>query len=82
MALDWMSVWLRREGYLVNRKRVRRLMRVMGIEAIYRRPNTSRPSPENKVYPYLLRGLELAELIKCGWLTSHTYPWPVASCTW
>ena len=32
-----MSVWLRREGYLVNRKRVRRLMRVMGIEAIYRR---------------------------------------------
>ena len=51
-----MSVWLRREGYLVNRKRVRRLMRVMGIEAIYRRPNTSRPSPENKVYPYLLRG--------------------------
>ena len=35
-----MSVWLRREGYLVNRKRVRRLMRVMGIEAIYRRPNT------------------------------------------
>ena len=40
---------------MVNRKRVRRLMRVMGIEAIYQRPNTSRRHPEHKVYPYLLR---------------------------
>ena len=48
---------LRREGWAVNRKRVRRLMRVMGLEAIYQKPNTSRRHPEHKVYPYLLRGL-------------------------
>ena len=50
---------LRREGWSVNRKRVRRLMRVMGLEAIYQKPNTSRPHPEHKVYPYLLRGLAI-----------------------
>ncbi len=48
---------LRREGWSVNRKRVRRLMRVMGLEAIYQKPNTSRPHPDHKLYPYLLRGL-------------------------
>jgi putative transposase len=48
---------LRREGYTVNRKRVRRLMRLMGIEAIYQKPNTSQRHPDHKVYPYLLRGL-------------------------
>lgn len=48
---------LRRDGEVVNRKRVRRLMRLMGIEAIYQKPNTSRRHPEHKVYPYLLRDL-------------------------
>jgi putative transposase len=48
---------LRGEGLVVNRKRVRRLMRVMGLEAIYQKPNTSRAHPEHKVHPYLLRGL-------------------------
>ncbi len=48
---------LHREGEAVNRKRVRRLMRLLGIEAIYQKPNTSRRHPEHKVYPYLLRGL-------------------------
>jgi putative transposase len=48
---------LRREGWSVNRERVRRLMRVMGLVAIYRKPNTSRKHPDHKVYPYLLRGL-------------------------
>src|ERR1035441_5233661 len=47
---------LRREGWAVNRKRVRRLMRVIGLEAIYQKPNTSRSHPEHTVYPYLLRG--------------------------
>src|SRR5271165_3373195 len=42
---------LRREGLVVNRKRVRRLMRVMGLEAIYQKPNTSQGHPDNKVYP-------------------------------
>ena len=48
---------LRRLGYKVNRKRVQRLMRIMGLEAVYPKPRTSRPHPEHKVYPYLLRGL-------------------------
>ena len=48
---------LRDQGIKVNRKRVRRLMRLMGIEAIYRRKNTSKPHPGHAVFPYLLRGL-------------------------
>jgi putative transposase len=43
----------------VNRKRVRRLMRLMGLEAIYQKPNTSKGHPHHKVYPYLLRGLPI-----------------------
>jgi putative transposase len=54
-----MTAWLRAQGYQVNRKRVRRLMQVMGLQAIYRRPNTSKPAPDHKVYPYLLKGLEI-----------------------
>ena len=49
-----MKVWLAREGIPVSRKRVQRLMRVMGLRAIYRSPRTSRPAPEHRVYPYLL----------------------------
>lgn len=52
-----MVAMLRRDGWSVNRKRVRRLMRVMRIEAIYQKPNTSRRHPDHVVYPYLLRGL-------------------------
>ncbi len=48
---------LRRDGEVVSRKRVRRLMRLIGLEAIYQRRNTSRHHPEHKVYPYLLRDL-------------------------
>ena len=50
---------LRRLGYKVNRKRVQRLMRIMGLEAIYPKPKTSRPHPGHKVYPYLLRGVTI-----------------------
>lgn len=50
---------LRKEGYLVNRKRVRRLMKKMGIEALYRKPDTSRRHAAHPVYPYLLRGLAI-----------------------
>jgi putative transposase len=52
-----MAAVLRREGWAVNRKRAKRLMRVMAIEAIYQKPNTSKGHPGHKVYPYLLRGL-------------------------
>ena len=48
---------LQRAGCPVNRKRVRRLMRVMGLEVIYQKPNTSRRHPDHAIYPYLLRGL-------------------------
>jgi putative transposase len=54
-----MTRWLRRQGYAVNRKRVRRLMQQMGLEAIYRKPNLSRRQPDHPVFPYLLRGLKV-----------------------
>jgi len=54
-----MAAWLKRQGHVVNRKRVRRLMRTMGLKAIYRRPRTSMPAPGHKIYPYLLSGLEI-----------------------
>ena len=52
-----MARHLRREGYTVGRKRVRRLMAKMGLAAIYQRPRTTVPHPEHRVYPYLLRNL-------------------------
>ena len=51
-----MARHLRREGYAVGRKRVRRLMSKMGLAPIYQRPRTSTPHPEHRVFPYLLRG--------------------------
>jgi putative transposase len=67
-----MRVWLRGQGYLVNRKKVRHLMRLMGLEAIYRRPNTSKPAPDHKVYPYLLKGLEINRVNQV-WAADITY---------
>ena len=52
-----MTVWLRRQGHSVNPKRVRRLMRLMGLEAVYPEPCLSKASPENRKYPYLLKDL-------------------------
>ena len=54
-----MTAHLRRLGYRVNRKRVRRLMRKMGLVAIYQKPRTSQSSPKHKKYPYLLGGLTI-----------------------
>ena len=51
---------LRGEGVETGRQRVARMMKRMGIEALYRRPNTSKPAPGHKIYPYLLRGLAVA----------------------
>ena len=50
---------LRRRGYTVNRKRIQRLMRTMGIQSIAPKPGTSKPHPEHKVYPYLLRNMRV-----------------------
>ena len=63
---------LNQEGHRVGRKRVRTLMRRMGIEAIYRRKNTSRPHPEHTVFPYLLRGLAI-ERPNQVWCADVTY---------
>ena len=52
-----MTAWLRRQGLWVGVKRVRRLMRRMGLEAIYPKPHTTIPAPENRRFPYLLKGL-------------------------
>ena len=51
---------LRGEGIHAGRERVASMMRRMGIEALYRRPNASKPAPGHKIFPYLLRGLEIA----------------------
>ena len=47
------------EGCKIGRRHVKMLMRRMGIEALYRRPRTTKPEPGHKIYPYLLRGVEI-----------------------
>lgn len=63
---------LRRLGYKINRKRVQRLMRLMGLEAIYPKPRTSRPHPDHKIYPYLLRDLSIDRANQV-WAADITY---------
>ena len=60
------------EGSKIGRRHVTTLMRRMGIEAIYRRPNTSKPAPGHRIYPYLLRGLTI-ERPNHVWATDITY---------
>ncbi len=67
-----MTAWLRAQGYKVNRKRVTRLMQLMGIEAVYPKPNLSRPAEGHKIYPYLLRDVEI-ERVNQVWSTDITY---------
>ena len=55
-----MAQWLRRTGEKVNRKRIQRLMRLMGLQAIYPRPRTSVPAAEHRIFPYLLRNRVVA----------------------
>src|SRR6185437_10963061 len=55
-----MTAMLRAEGLSINRKRVQRLMRRMGIAALGPRPRTTKPSPGHKIFPYLLRGMVIA----------------------
>jgi len=67
-----MTEWLKDEGYAVNVKRVRRLLRILGLQAIVPGPHTSRPHPEHQIYPYLLRGVR-AERADQIWSTDITY---------
>ncbi|MBP1291625.1 putative transposase [Bradyrhizobium elkanii] len=70
---------LRREGVYAGRRHIATLMKRMRIEAVYRRPNTSKPAPGHKIYPYLLRGLKI-ERPDHAWAMDITYiPMRVAS---
>jgi putative transposase len=67
-----MVLWLGEQGHQVNRKRVSRLMEVMGIEAIYPKPRLSQPGEGHKIFPYLLRGVEVKRVNQV-WSTDITY---------
>ncbi len=67
-----MKAWLGRGGIQVSRKRVQRLMRAMGLRAIYRRPSTSRRSPEHRIYPYLPRNARITRPNQV-WAADITY---------
>jgi putative transposase len=67
-----MTAWLASQGHEVNRKHVSRLMAVMGIEAVYAKPRLSQPEEGHKIYPYLLRGVEV-ESVNQVWSTDITY---------
>jgi putative transposase len=67
-----MKAWLRNQGYWVNRKRVSRLMRLMGLAAIYPKPRLSWNGSDHKVYPYLLNGLTINAPDQ-AWCTDITY---------
>jgi putative transposase len=64
--------WLKSQNHIVNRKRVRRLMHIMGLKAIYRRPRTSQPATGHKIYPYLLNGLKITRPNQV-WAADITY---------
>ena len=67
-----MNAWLRLQGHLVTRKRVSRLLRKMGLLAIYPGPKLSQANPAHKIYPYLLRGVKI-ERVNQVWSTDVTY---------
>jgi putative transposase len=67
-----LAEWLTAQGESVNRKRVQRLMRLMGIEAIYPKPKLSQPGQGHKVFPYLLRGVTI-DRVDQVWSTDITY---------
>ena len=66
------AAWLKSEHHNVNRKRVRRLMNIMGLKAIYRAPRTSNPTKDHKIYPYLLGGLTITRPNQV-WAADITY---------
>ena len=67
-----MTAWIRRQGHQVNPKRIRRLMRMLGLEAIYPKPKLSRPNSQHKVYPYLLRNVHIGRVNQV-WSTDITF---------
>ena len=71
-GVERMAAWLRQQGHEVNPKRVRRLLRLMGLEALYPKPRTSIPVPGERHYPYLLRGRTIHH-VNDVWSTDITY---------
>jgi putative transposase len=71
-GLRRMTAWLRGQGYAVNRKRVARLMRLMGLEALYPKPQLSQAAAGHTIYPYLLRGVTV-DRINQVWSADMTY---------
>ena len=67
-----MTQWLQLQGHHVNIKRIRRLMNLMGITALYPRPRTTLRNPDHKIYPYLLRGTKI-DRVNQVWSTDITY---------
>lgn len=67
-----MTTWLRRQGNKVNRKRIQRLMRLMGLEAIYPKPRLSQRGGDHRIYPYLLRNVKIVRPNQV-WSTDITY---------
>lgn len=67
-----MTDWFVKQGWTINRKRVQRLMGLMGLEGLAPGPSTSRPHPAHIIYPYLLRGLKI-ERANHVWATDITY---------
>ena len=66
------TVWLQNQGYIVNEKRVRRLMKIVNWKTIYRAPKTTISNPEHKKYPYLLKNLKITHKNQV-WATDITY---------
>ena len=83
-----MTWHLRNDGHLVKEKRIRRLMRLMGLMPIYQKPNTSRPAKGHKTYPYLLKRLcvDRPNQIRCSDITylpmRRGFLYPVAIIDW
>jgi putative transposase len=71
-GIERMTAVLRRQGHAVNPKRIRRLMRLMGLEALYPKPNLSKPVIGHKIYPYLLKGVRIDRADQV-WSTDITY---------
>jgi len=87
-GVEKMTEWLRRQGFAVNPKRIRRLMRLMGLEAVYPKPWLSRADQGHKKYPYLLRELAIqrADQVWCADITYirmlHGFLYLVAVMDW
>jgi len=71
-GVERMTAWLRAQSYEINPKRVRRLLREMGLEAVYPKPRLSDPQAGHRIYPYLLRDVEIARVNQV-WSTDITY---------